>query len=307
MRIETGYHRPVMPVECLDWLDIQANGNYADLTFGGGGHSALILEKLQTGHLFAFDQDPQAAKNVLLSEKFTLIPSNFKNIARELNQRQVFEIDGILADLGVSSHQIDTAERGFSYRFPEAILDMRMNTNDGMTAADILNDWPENEIYRVFAHYGEVGGSGKMARAIVHYRKHKKFETIEDLLSALRDFLPAKHTAELLSPIFQALRIAVNAELESLEEMLEQSLKVLKPGGRMVIMSYHSLEDRLVKRFFQTGNTAGILNKDFYGNPLTPFKVLTKKPILASAEEIKENPRARSAKLRVAEKLSDKK
>ena len=299
------YHIPVMLEECMDGLAIQEEGIQVDVTFGGGGHSKEILNRLPKGHLYAFDQDADAVKNAvgLDSNHFTLIESNFRNLKRYLRLHGVKEVDGILADLGVSSHQIDTANRGFSLRM-EGDLDMRMDQTQKLSAKVIINEYEENKLADVLWLYGELRNSRKLAREIVTKRKvGNGIQTTTELVKLLDPFAPKRKENQFHARIFQALRIEVNDEMGALRDFLEQSLQVLKVGGRLVVMSYHSLEDRLVKNFMRSGNFEGKVEKDFYGNPLVPFKLINRKPIIASTEEVANNPRARSAKLRVAEKI----
>ncbi len=296
------YHIPVMAKECLEGLAIDPDGIYVDATFGGGGHSKLILEQLgDEGHLIGFDQDEDASGNVLDHEQFTFIQSNFRYLQRYLKLYAVEQVDGILADLGVSSHQFDEASRGFSYRF-ESALDMRMNTQSEATAASVINSASTAELQEIFSKYGEVRNARMLANAIVDQRAAYPVKTIGEFLHIIEPLVRGQR-AKYLAQVFQALRIVVNDEMKALEELLEQSLALLKPGGRMVIMSYHSIEDRCVKLFFKTGNPEGKVVKDFYGNINRPFKIITKKAVTPSEEEIKQNPRARSAKLRIAEKI----
>ncbi len=296
------YHNPVLLKECIDGLNINPEGIYVDVTFGGGGHSKEILKHLTTGKLFAFDQDDDAVKNKIDDPKFVLIKQNFRFLKNFLKLYNALPIDGLLADLGVSSHQFDEAERGFSIRF-NAKLDMRMDRNSNLTAADILNTYSEEELKRVFKLYGEVNNAGYLASIIFHTRKEKKIETVDDLKAAITKCVRKGKENQYYAQVFQALRIEVNKELDALQELLTQSLDVLKPNGRLVVMSYHSLEDRLVKKFMRSGKFEGEVEKDFYGNQLTPFKQITRKPIVPTEQEIEQNNRARSAKLRVAEKL----
>lgn len=296
------YHIPVLFHTSLDWLNIQADGLYVDLTFGGAGHSLGILDRLgNAGRLLAFDQDPDAARNVPADTRLTFIPHRFDQLASRLKSLDAGYADGILADLGISSHQIDTPERGFSYRY-DAALDMRMNPEEDYTAAEVLNTLEHPDLARIFRTYGDLDQASKIATLVLGYRQGKAFERVGDLLSAVERITPKHQPAAFLSRVFQALRIEVNHEMEVLESMLEQALEVLKPGGRLVVISYHSLEDRMVKHFFRSGNFQDEAIKDFYGNPICPWKNLTRHPIVPDEHEIANNPRARSAKLRVAEK-----
>ncbi|MCB0631862.1 MAG: 16S rRNA (cytosine(1402)-N(4))-methyltransferase RsmH [Saprospiraceae bacterium] len=295
------YHVPVMPKESLAGLEIQQAGVYVDATFGGGGHSRLILKELgDKGRLLGFDQDQDALQNVPDDGRFTFVQHNFRYLRRFLKLYGIRQVDGILADLGVSSHQLDEGSRGFSYRFDHA-LDMRMNQTEGPTAADVINERTEEELIRIFSEYGEVRNSRTLAGGLVQARDAKMIATVGDFLAAMEPYIRGARN-KYLSQVFQALRIEVNDEMGALGDFLEQSLEVLKPGGRLVIISYHSLEDRLVKNFLRAGNLQGEQEKDFYGNISRPFRVLTKKAAFPSAEEIRENPRARSARLRVGEK-----
>ncbi|MCW3070233.1 MAG: Ribosomal small subunit methyltransferase [Bacteroidetes bacterium] len=295
------YHKPVLLKECIDGLAIKPDGIYVDVTFGGGGHSREILKHLTTGKLYAFDQDEDAVKNKIDDPRFVLIKQNFRYLKNFLKLYNALPIDGLLADLGVSSHQFDEAERGFSTRF-EAKLDMRMDRNTKLTAADVLNTYTEEDLKRIFRLYGEVDNAGYLASIIFHNRKDKPLETVNDLKSMIIKCVKRGRENQYYAQVFQALRIEVNRELEVLEDLLMQSLDVLKPGGRLVVMSYHSLEDRLVKNFTRTGKFEGEVEKDFFGNQLTPFTQITRKPIVPDEKQIEENSRARSAKLRIAEK-----
>lgn len=298
------YHVPVMAKESLEGLAILADGIYVDATFGGGGHSGLILEALgDKGRLLGFDQDEDALANVPDDERFTFVQHNFRFLRRFLKLYSIRKVDGILADLGVSSHQLDEGTRGFSYRFDHD-LDMRMNQSEGTTAADLLHTYMEEDLVRVFSEYGEVRNSKTLAAGIVQARQGKRIRTVGDFLAAIDPFIRGARW-KYLSQVFQALRIEVNDEIGALEAFLEQSLEVLKPGGRLVVISYHSLEDRLVKNFLKSGNLQGEQQKDFYGNIYRPFKVISRKALLPTPEEIKINPRARSAKLRVGEKKEE--
>lgn len=296
------YHIPVLFHSSLEWLNLQADGLYVDLTYGGGGHSKGILDRIgSSGKLVAFDQDPDAARNVVSDSRFTFVADRFDRLASHLQMLGIGAPDGILADLGISSHQIDTPERGFSYRY-DADLDMRMNPEEAYTAAIVLNTLEHPALARMFRTYGDLDQASKIATLVLAYREGKAFERVGDLLTALERITPRHQPAAFLSRVFQALRIEVNHEMEVLESMLKQALEVLKPGGRLVIISYHSLEDRMVKHFFRSGNFQDEAIKDFYGNPICPWKILTRHPIVPDEIEIEHNPRARSAKLRVAEK-----
>jgi 16S rRNA (cytosine1402-N4)-methyltransferase len=295
------YHNPVLLKECIDGLNINPEGIYVDVTFGGGGHSREILKHLTTGKLYAFDQDDDAVKNKIDDPRFVMIKQNFRYLKNFLKLYNALPIDGLLADLGVSSHQFDEAERGFSIRF-DAKLDMRMDQNGKVTAADVLNTYSEEDLKRIFRIYGEVDNAGYLASIIFHSRKTKAIETVNDLKVTITKCVKRGKENQYYAQVFQALRIEVNKELEVLEELLTQSLEVLKPNGRLVVMSYHSLEDRLVKNFMRSGKFEGEVEKDFFGNQLTPFKQITRKPIVPTEEELGLNTRSRSAKLRVAEK-----
>ena len=296
------YHIPVLLQECIAGLNIRPDGTYVDVTFGGGGHSREILKNLSTGKLYGFDQDEDAENNIPEDPNFVFVRSNFRYLSNFLRYHDVEEVDGILADLGVSSHHFDTAERGFSFRFEDEILDMRMNKNASLSAADILNTYSEQKLADVFYKYGELRESRAIARAIVKKRTEIKYEKISSLLDVIKSFFIRDKEKKELAKVFQALRIEVNQEMAALEELLKQSLQVLKPGGRIVVMTYHSLEDRLVKNFLKSGNTEGTVEQDFYGNFLTPFKLINNKVIVPDATELINNPRSRSAKLRIAEK-----
>lgn len=296
------YHDPVLLKECIEGLNIDPAGTYVDVTFGGGGHSREILKHLTTGKLYGFDQDADAEGNVIDDERFVLVRQNFRYMKNYLKMYNALPVDGILADLGISSHQIDVPERGFSTRF-EGPLDMRMNQAQGMTAADVLNNYEEDKLKRILGEYGEVENAGRLARAIVTTREEKPFDTIEELKKLLVGFTRRGKENQYYAQVFQALRIEVNNELGVLKEMLMQAPEVLKEGGRLVVISYHSLEDRLVKNFMRSGKFEGDAEKDFYGNLLTPLRPVNRKPILPTEEEIKRNSRARSARLRIAEKV----
>lgn len=299
----TSYHKPVMLQECIEALSIREGGVYVDVTFGGGGHSRAILEHLGEGRLYAFDQDSDAKKNTegIDHKGFTFVAANFRYLKRYLKMYGVTGIDGVLADLGVSSYQIDEAERGFSTRF-EGELDMRMDRNASKGAKEVVNTYSEKDLHKVLGMYGEVRNAKTLASAIVAARTNKPIVTSGDLKEVLVSFAPRGKENKYYAQVFQALRIEVNEELKALEEMLVQAGEVLNEGGRLVVMSYHSLEDRMVKNFINKGNVQGNEEKDFYGNLLRPLMPVNKKPITASAEEVAANSRARSAKLRIAEK-----
>jgi 16S rRNA (cytosine1402-N4)-methyltransferase len=298
------YHNPVMLRESLDGLNIQDNGTYVDLTFGGGGHTQQILAELKGGKVLGFDQDTDAHQQAekLNDSRFTLVAANFRYLKRYLRLHGIKQVDGILADLGVSSHQFDVPERGFSTRF-NAKLDMRMDQAGSKTAESVINEYPESELHKILGMYGEVKNARTLASALVSRRINSPLQTIDDLKEVAEPLAPRNRENKYLAQVFQALRIEVNDELAALEEMLEQAAEVLKPGGRLVVISYHSLEDRLVKNFIAKGKFSGELEKDFYGNPLKPLKPITRKPLEAQAEEVARNNRARSARLRVAEKI----
>lgn len=297
------YHVPVMLEECLLGLSINPNGVYVDVTFGGGGHSQEILKRLDKGHLLVFDQDPDARENAKSLEKssavsFTFIESNFRYLKKFLRLHGVKEVDGILADLGVSSFQIDEPSRGFSTR-ADGLLDMRMDKKKTLTASDMLNEYKEDDLIHLLSAYGEVKNARTLARAIVNERTERPIQTIAQFRAVVRNYAPRGRENKYLAQVFQALRIELNDELGALKEMLEQAGEVLKVGGRLVVMSYHSLEDRLVKNYINKGNFKGLDEKDFYGNPIRVFDPVYRKPIVASQEEINRNSRARSAKLRI--------
>ncbi|NDW10876.1 16S rRNA (cytosine(1402)-N(4))-methyltransferase RsmH [Dysgonomonas sp. 520] len=298
-----GYHVPVLLKESVDGMDVKSGSVCVDVTYGGGGHSREILSRLgKQGKLFSFDQDADALANTIKDERFTLVKSNFRFLKNFLRYYEVSEVDSILADLGVSSHHFDEKDRGFSFRFEDADLDMRMNKDARMSAAGILNEYEEERLANVFYLYGELKQSRRIASEIMKYRKVKKFHKVADLLDVLKPFAGKEKEKKILAQAFQALRIEVNDEMSALEEMLMQGLDVLKAGGRFSVITYHSLEDRLVKNFFKTGNFEGKTEKDFYGNILTPFRLVNNKVIIPSEAEQATNPRSRSAKLRIAEK-----
>lgn len=301
--MENNYHVPVMLQPCIDGLNIRPDGVYVDVTFGGGGHSKEILKHLgPKGRLIAFDQDPDAQANIPADDRFIFIDQNFGFLKNNLRLKGFRQVDGILADLGVSSHQFDVPERGFSIRH-NADLDMRMDQHRDLTAAEILNTYPEEKLHKIFGIYGEVKNAKSLARAIVTARLEQSFTDINSLKSAITAYIPKGKENKYLAQVFQALRIEVNAEIQVLEDFLQQAADVLKPGGHLVVMSYHSLEDRPVKNFMAKGKFQGEVEKDFFGNQQKPFNVITRKAIVASDEEIAQNNRARSAKLRIAEKI----
>jgi len=297
------YHLPVMLNECIQGLKIKEDGLYVDVTFGGGGHSKEILKHLgPKGKLYAFDQDLDALGNLPEDERLVFINHNFKYIKQFLQYLKAVPVDGILADLGISSHQINEADKGFAHRLG-GDLDMRMDRKSGLKASDVVNTYTEKELLRVFNTYGEVRNAYKLVLLIIAKRKINPVTTIDEFKDAIRNCIPAKEESKYLSQVFQALRIEVNEEMKALESLLENSAAVLEKGGRLVVMSYHSLEDRMVKNFINSGNVAGEVEKDFFGNKTEVFKSLTKKPIIPSGEEIDRNRRSRSAKLRIAEKI----
>ncbi len=299
---EAGYHTPVLLHECLEALCIKPDGVYVDVTFGGGGHSRAMMEQLnEQGRLIAFDQDADAQQNAISDNRFRLIPQNFRHLQRFLRVEGIKEVDGIIADLGVSSFQFDTAERGFSYRF-EGPLDMRMNVQSGKSAADVLNQYSVAELQRIFGEYGEVRNAKTLAEKVVEVRTQQKFQTIADLMAVCESVMKGERH-RYLAQVFQALRIEVNDEMGALKEMLQQSASVLKNGGVLAVITFHSLEDRLVKNFMRSGTFDGEYVKDDFGNITRLFEVKTKKPIEATQEELSRNKRAHSAKLRVAVKL----
>lgn len=297
------YHSPVLRQLSVDYLVANPDGVYVDVTYGGGGHSRTIMDKLGNGRLVAFDQDADAQSQLIDDERFTFVASNFKNLGRFLKYHQAYPVDGILADLGVSSHQFDTPERGFSYR-EDGILDMRMNNQSGKSAQDVVNQYDEKALSDIFYRYGELSDGRTLARRILKAREEQPITTTQQLVEALRPSLLRGKENKSLSKIFQAIRIEVNQEMAVLESFLTQTVDALKVGGRLVVISYHSLEDRMVKNFMRSGNLEGEVEKDFFGNPQTPFKLITRKAIVPDTEEINTNPRARSAKLRVAEKIN---
>ncbi|ADR23260.1 ribosomal RNA small subunit methyltransferase H [Marivirga tractuosa] len=298
------YHEPVMLQQCLDGLAIKPNGIYVDLTFGGGGHSKAILEKLTDGKLLGFDQDQDAEVNAeaINHPGFEFVQANFRFVKKYLKLYRIKQVDGVLADLGVSSHQFNKAERGFSTRF-DAELDMRMDQHAPVTAKEVINEYSESDLHKIFGLYGEVRNAKTLASAIVSARAASPINTIGELKEILARFAKRGRENKYYAQVFQALRIEVNEELKALEEALLQMEEVIKPGGRLVVMSYHSLEDRLVKNYINKGKLDGEEEKDFYGNVLKPFKSVNRKPITAEEEELENNNRARSAKLRIAEKL----
>jgi 16S rRNA (cytosine1402-N4)-methyltransferase len=297
------YHKPALLEESIEGLNIKENGIYVDATFGGGGHSNAILEKLKNGKLFVFDQDIDALKNSKENKNLYTIHANFRYMKEELNAKGISNVDGILADLGVSSHQIDTPGRGFSIRF-DSPLDMRMNTSETQTAADIVNSYTVSKLTLIFSEYGEIANAHRLAHAIVKAREEKTIHTTGELIEAIKDCTPAQYPNKYLAKVFQALRLELNQEMDVLKEFLKQSAELLNEGGRLAVISYHSLEDRLVKNYMRAGNFEGIPQKNMYGHDIRPFKPVTRKPIIPSENEIELNNRARSAKLRIAEKTA---
>ncbi len=299
--MEREYHIPVLLNESVNGLEIKADGDYVDVTFGGGGHSREIFSRLKSGRLFAFDQDEDAAANVINDDRFFFIRHNFKYIRNFLKYYGVEQVDGILADLGVSSHDFDVAERGFSFRF-DGDLDMRMNRDSSQTAADLVNTYSEDQLRTVFREFGEIDNAGRLAKQVVSARTIKPLKTIEQFREAISPCVPRLQESKYLAKVFQALRIETNKEMDVLHEFLEQSIELLKPGGRLVVITYHSLEDRMVKNFIRSGDLSGKQEKDFYGNVESPLMAINRKVIVPTDEEIEQNPRARSGKLRIAEK-----
>ena len=300
---ENVYHTPVLLQACMEGLNIFPSGIYADLTFGGGGHSREILRLLgDKGKLYGFDQDAAAERNIPKDARFTFVRSNFCYLQNFMRLHGcVGCVDGVLADLGVSSHHFDAEDRGFSFRF-DGQLDMRMNRRGGKTAADVLNTYEETALSNLFYLYGELRSARKLAASIVVRRKEKPFVSVGDLLDVAQGFISKEKEKRMLAQVFQALRIEVNREMDVLQTMLKQALQVLKPGGRLVVLTYHSLEDRMVKHFLRSGNMEGKVEKDFFGNIQSPFRLIHSKPIVPTDEEVEANPRSRSAKLRIAEK-----
>ena len=303
------YHTPVLLAQCIDALDIKPDGIYVDVTFGGGGHSREILSRLDTGMLYAFDQDADAKANAeefRQNRSFTFVESNFRHLKRQLRFYGVKQVDGILADLGVSSHQLDEGQRGFSTRFDGA-LDMRMDQGAAVTARDIVNDYEQDDLIHILSAYGEIKNARTLEAAIIRARGGKPITRNEELREVALKVAPRGKEMKYLAQLFQAIRIEVNDEMGALREFLEQTAEVIRPGGKLVVMSYHSLEDRPVKNFVNTGNLKGHVEQDFYGNVIRPFTPVTRKPIMPDEEEIERNKRARSAKLRIAVRSEDKK
>ena len=302
MKEETTYHVPVLLNESIEGMNLQPGGIYVDVTFGGGGHSKEILRRMDANaHLYSFDQDEDAEKNIVNDERFTFVRSNFRYLYNFLRYYGVEQVDAILADLGVSSHHFDDSERGFSFRF-DGKLDMRMNKRSGMTAADVVNNYEEERLADLFYLYGELKNSRKLASTIVKARSKQAIVTIGDFLDIVKPMFGREREKKELAKVFQALRIEVNQEMEALKEMLQAATEMLKPGGRLVVITYHSLEDRMVKNLMKTGNVEGKAVQDFFGNVQTDFRLINNKVIVASNKEVTRNPRSRSAKLRIAEK-----
>ena len=303
MTTAEAYHIPALLQESIDGLDIQPGGIYVDVTFGGGGHSREILRHLApSGHLYSFDQDADAEKNVVSDDRFTFVRSNFRYLKNWMRYYQVDGINGLLADLGVSSHHFDDESRGFSFRF-DAPLDMRMNRRAGMTAADLLNNYDEEQLADVLYLYGELKQARRMAAAIVKARQLKRIENTGDLMNAIERFLVKEHEKKDMAKVFQALRIEVNHEMHALKEMLAGAQELLVPEGRLCVITYHSLEDRIVKNVMRSGNAEGKVEQDFFGRAKAPLRMVYSKVIVPTEEEVARNPRSRSAKLRVAEKV----
>ncbi len=301
---ESHYHIPALLPEVIEALNIRPDGKYVDATFGGGGHTRAIMEHLDNkGHIYSFDQDQDAVARAWSDERFTIVHGNFRYLYNFLRYHDVNQVDGILADLGVSFHHFDDSDRGFSFRF-EGTLDMRMNRKAALTAAEVLATYPEQKLADMFTLFGELKQGRRLAAAIVKMRNDgQPVTTVEQLREVASRFISPKHEKKEMAMVFQALRIEVNAEMEALQKFLEQTLKVLRPGGRLAVITYHSLEDRLVKNFMKTGSLDGKEQTDFFGRNLTPFKLINSKPIVADDAEVERNPRSRSAKLRVAVKL----
>ena len=301
--MENNYHVPVLLKECIDGLNIKPDGVYVDVTFGGGGHSKEILKKLgKNGILIAFDQDPDAQQNKIDDPRFLFVDQNFAFLKNNLRLLGYKQVDGILADLGVSSHQFNEPERGFSTRF-ESSLDMRMDKQGKLTAAEVLNTYTEERLHRIFGIYGEVKNAKSLAKSVITFRANQPIHTLADFKAAAGAHIPKGKENKYMAQVFQALRIEVNAEIDVLESFLLQSAEVLHAGGRLVVMSYHSLEDRPVKNFIAKGKIRGEADKDFFGNEEKPFKAITRKAIIADEQELERNSRSRSAKLRIGEKL----
>lgn len=307
MSMEIVYHTPALLIPCMEGLDIRPDGTYVDVTFGGGGHSREILNRLSPkGRLLSFDQDLDAAKNAFDDSRFTFVRGNFRHLSNFLKYYGAEKVDGILADLGVSFHHFDDPTRGFSFRF-DGDLDMRMNQQARLSAADVLNDYDEDRLTEIFRLYGELASAKRLASAIVKTRATKKFAKVADLLEVADPLVGRDRQKKDMAKVFQAIRIEVNGEMEVLKRFLLQTVACLNPGGRLVVLTYHSLEDRLVKNFMKAGNLEGNVEQDFYGNRLSPFRLVNNKPIVPDEAEVEANPRSRSAKLRIAELLDVKK
>lgn len=306
MSMEIVYHTPALLIPCMEGLNIRPDGTYVDVTFGGGGHSREILNRLSPkGRLLSFDQDLDAAKNAFDDSRFTFVRGNFRHLSNFLKYYGAEKVDGILADLGVSFHHFDDPTRGFSFRF-DGDLDMRMNQQARLSAADVLNDYDENRLTEIFRLYGELASAKRLASAIVKARTTKKFAKVADLLEVADPLVGRDRQKKDMAKVFQAIRIEVNGEMEVLKRFLLQTVDCLNPGGRLVVLTYHSLEDRLVKNFMKAGNLEGNVEQDFYGNRLSPFRLVNNKPIVPDEAEVEANPRSRSAKLRIAELLDTK-
>ncbi len=301
----TNYHDPVLLKASVDGLNLKGDDVVVDVTFGGGGHSREIIKRLgDKGKLYGFDQDEDAVKNSLEDERFVLVRHNFRYLKNYLKMYNAIPVDAVLADLGVSSHQFDEGERGFSIRF-DGPLDMRMNVNAKLTAKQVVNEYDEENLLRIFRAYGEIKNAWKLVQELMKARTLAEINTTQELCEVAQACVPGKMRNKYLAQVFQALRIEVNDEMGALRSLLEQCYEVIKPGGRLVVITYHSLEDRMVKNFIKNGKIDGELEKDFYGNPLLKFKAVNRKPIVATAEELQQNNRARSAKLRIAEKIGN--
>jgi 16S rRNA (cytosine1402-N4)-methyltransferase len=298
----TAYHVPALLKESVDALDVKANGIYVDATYGGGGHSREILSRLKNGKLIVFDRDIDASQNLPTDKRLIFVNNNFRFMHNFLRYHNIDKVNGILADLGVSSHHFDDDKRGFSFRFPEAALDMRMGQDSELTAQTVLNTYSQDRLEHIFFEYGEIKQAVKLARALVESRTRRAFVSVADLIETIEHLIPKSDEKQFLAKVFQAVRIEVNKEMASLKHFLEQTVNVLTTGGRLSVISYHSLEDRMVKNFIRTGNVEGHRVTDFYGNEITPFVIITKKAIVPDDSEIGCNSRSRSAKLRIAEK-----
>lgn len=300
--VKQSYHVPVLLEESINGLNLKKGGVYVDVTFGGGGHSKEILRRMDgSGRLYSFDQDEDAERNIVHDDRFTFVRSNFRYLKNFLRYYGVDEVDGILADLGVSSHHFDDSERGFSFRF-DGKLDMRMNKRAGTTAADIVNSYDEERLADILYLYGELKNSRKLASVIVRRRNVKPFDTVGDFLETVKPLYGKEREKKEMAKVFQALRIEVNHEMDALKEMLRSATQILRPGGRLAVITYHSLEDRMVKNIIRTGNVEGRMEQDFFGNTIAPYRAINNKVIVPDDNEIETNPRSRSAKLRIAEK-----